>query len=84
MHLSTYTGPTTGVAVVALLLNILIWPGLGSLVGGRNAGWAQGFIFLAGIPLTIILIGIPMLIGAWVWGIVTGVDLINNAQRARI
>lgn len=76
--------PTQGIAVVALLLNIFLWPGLGSIIAGRSEGWGQGFLFLFGIPLTLLLIGIPMLIGAWIWGIVTGVDLINEAGRAQV
>lgn len=70
---------TQGTAIAGLLLNILLWPGLGSLVAGRNVGWAQGFLFLAGIPLSLVLIGIPLLIGAWVWSLVTGIQLVQEA-----
>ncbi len=69
-----------GTAILALILNIIIWPGLGSLVVGEKVGWAQGFLFLAGIPLSIVIIGIPMLIGAWIWGIVTGAQLLSRAS----
>jgi len=71
---------TQGIAIVALILNILIWPGLGSLVAGRQVGWAQGFLFLFGIPLSIILIGIPMLIGAWIWALMTGIQLVQASS----
>lgn len=71
-----------GAAVAALLLNILLWPGLGTLVAGDKKGWAQGFLFLAGgiLTLTVIgaILGIPMMIAAWVWGIVSGVNLLNG------
>lgn len=67
-----------GMAIAALLLNILVWPGLGSLVAGKSIGWAQGFLFLGGLILSLILIGIPMLIGAWIWGLVTGIQLIQR------
>lgn len=74
---------TQGMAIAALVLNILIWPGLGSLVAGRQVGWAQGFLALGGLILllTIILffVGIPMMIAAWIWGLVTGIQLIQEA-----
>jgi hypothetical protein len=82
--------PSQGVAITALVLNIIIWPGLGSLIGGDKNGWAQGFLFLLGFALIFTIIGIviaiPLMIGMWVWGIVSGVKLIekaNAAERAR-
>jgi hypothetical protein len=75
--------PSQGIAIVGLVLNILVWPGLGSLVGGRSEGWAQGFLFLLGLLLTMTLIlalvGIPLMIGMWVWAIVTGINLVKAA-----
>ena len=82
-------GPSQAIAIVALLLNIVVWPGLGSLVGGRiGEGLAQGLLFLLGVFLffTIILIPVSILLwlGMWIWGIVTGVQLLQraNAQPA--
>ena len=70
-------------AIVALILNILIWPGLGSLVGGEQVGWAQGFLALFAVLLIVTIIGmvvgIPLWVGMWAWGIVTGVQLIQRA-----
>lgn len=67
-------------AILCLILNIILLPGLGSLIGKRKKeGTWQLVIFLLGIPLILILIGIPMIIGAWIWGIVTGVDLLEEA-----
>ena len=70
-------------AILALVLNIIVWPGLGSLIAGENVGWTQGLLNLLGLVLifTIIgmIIGIPLMIAMWVWGIVTGVQLINRA-----
>lgn len=75
---------TQGMAIAALLLNILVWPGLGSLVAGRQVGWAQGFLQLGGIILlfTIILffIAIPMMLAAWIWGLVTGIQLLQESS----
>lgn len=67
-------------AIVCLLLNILILPGLGSLIGSKTKeGIIQLVLFFVGVLLTLILIGIPIVIAAWVWGIVTGVQLINES-----
>ncbi|MGB0652592.1 MAG: hypothetical protein ACPGQL_05280 [Thermoplasmatota archaeon] len=77
-----------GIAIVALILNIMVWPGLGSLIAGEQIGWAQGFLYLLGLFLTIFgwilfivggFIGIALLIGVWIWGIVTGIDLIRRS-----
>jgi len=68
-------------AIVALILNILIIPGLGSLIGGRTrAGVWQLVLAVVGFILSFILIGVPILIAAWIWGIVTGIRLIQEAQ----
>jgi TM2 domain-containing membrane protein YozV len=68
-------------AIVCLILNILILPGLGSLIGRKKKqGIWQLVLFLVGIPLVLVLVGIPMMIAAWVWGIVTGVELLDNSK----
>jgi len=73
--------PSQGIALAALLLNILIMPGLGTLVGGRiSTGITQLVLFIIGIPLSIIIIGIPLIIGVWIWGLVTGIQLIKEAE----
>lgn len=69
------------IAIVALILNVAIVPGLGSLIGRRiKAGIWQLVLVLLGIPLSIFIIGIPMVIAGYIWGIVTGVRLIQEAQ----
>jgi TM2 domain-containing membrane protein YozV len=80
---------SSGMAVAALLLNVLLWPGLGSLVAGEPVGWAQGFLNLLGLILVFtiigIFIGVPLMIAMWIWGLVTGIQLVNRAsaqQRA--
>lgn len=70
-------------AIVALLLNILVLPGLGSLIGRKtNEGVWQIVLFVLGIPLAFVIVGIPMLIGAWIWGIVTGVQIVKECERS--
>ncbi len=73
--------PSQGIAIVALILNILVLPGLGSIIGGRTRdGIIQLVLFLVGIPLSLILVGIPLVIAMWIWGIVTGVQLVKEAE----
>ena len=72
---------TSGQAAVSMVLNALVCPGLGSLTGGKTrAGAAQLSLFLLGLPLALIAIGLPMMFAAWVWGIVTSAQLISEAR----
>jgi hypothetical protein len=79
--------PSQGIAIVGLILNIAVWPGLGSLIAGRSEGWAQGFLTLLGVILTVTvilsLVGIPLMIGMWIWGIVSGVRAIQDSSQVR-
>ena len=63
---------------VSVLLSIFI-PGLGSMVNG-NAGTGVAILVLniIGWILAIVLIGIPLAIGTWIWGLV---DAYKSAQR---
>ena len=80
-----------GLAIVALIINIVLMPGLGSLIGGktREGVWQLVLLWggiILGILLTITIIGaiigIPLIIigplAAWVWGIVTGVEIVQE------
>jgi TM2 domain-containing membrane protein YozV len=74
-------GPSQGIAIVALLLNILVLPGLGTLIAGRTTpGVIQLVLFLIGIPLSLVLIGIPLMIGMWIWALVTGIQIVQEAS----
>ena len=77
--------PSQGIAIVGLLLNILILPGLGSLIGGKTtAGVLQLVLSLIGLGLIFTLIGavvgIPLLIAMWIWALVTGIQLIKESK----
>ncbi len=68
-------------AIVALILNVIILPGLGSLIGGKTKeGIWQLVLFLIGAVLFLFYVGIPILIAAYVWGIVTGIKLIQESE----
>ena len=75
---------TKNLAIAALIINIFI-PGLGSLIAGKTKEglWQLG-LSIGGSILTmtmiLIFVGIPMSIMAWVWGIITGVKLIQRAH----
>lgn len=72
---------SSGQAVASMFLNALVCPGIGSLVGGRTgAGMAQLSLFLLGLPLAFIAVGVPLMLAAWVWGIATGAQLISEAR----
>jgi TM2 domain-containing membrane protein YozV len=62
----------------SVLLSVFI-PGLGSMVNG-NAGTGVTILLLniVGLVLSIVLIGIPLLIGSWIWGVV---DAYRSAQQ---
>jgi len=84
--------PSQGIAIAALILNIIVLPGVGSLVGGRTReGVWQLVLFCLGAFLSVlslfgallfaILIGIPLFIASWIWGLVTGIQLIKDSQK---
>jgi TM2 domain-containing membrane protein YozV len=80
--------PLTGVPVqqviapknpaVSLILSFFI-PGLGTMVNGNvGRGVLILVLYVVGWVLSFLLIGIPLLIGAWIWGLVDGY---TSAQR---
>ena len=82
-----------GLAIACLVINIFI-PGLGSLIGDRTKEGIRQLVLLfgglvLGIMLTITIvgaiIGVPILVlgptVAWIWGIVTGVKLIQKSSK---
>jgi len=74
---------SSGIAILALLLNIFLIPGIGSLIGGKTtAGVWQLILFLLGIPLSFVIIGIPMVAAAWIWGLVTGIQILREADNS--
>jgi TM2 domain-containing membrane protein YozV len=73
--------PDKNMAIVGLILNILILPGLGTIVAGdTKTGVIQLVLFLVSIPLMFVLIGIPMAFAIWIWSIVTGIKMVQAAN----
>ena len=76
--------PTQALAIAAFILNIFILPGLGSMIAGDNrTGLKQMILLLIGVLLTITIIsaiiGIPVIISAWAWSLVTAVKIVKKA-----
>jgi len=63
---------------VSLIVSFFI-PGVGSMINGdAGTGVAILLLYIVGWVLSVFLIGIPLLIGAWIWGMV---DAYQGAQR---
>lgn len=72
---------TKTMAILGLILNLIILPGLGTIVGGETKkGVWQLVLFLIGIPLTFIIIGIPLMIGVWIWALVTSIQQLKDSD----
>jgi TM2 domain-containing membrane protein YozV len=63
---------------VSLLVSFFI-PGVGSMINGdTGTGIAILVLYVLGVVLAFFLIGIPLLLGAWIWGLI---DAYQGAQR---
>ena len=73
---------TKNQGIAALLLNIFILPGLGTVIWGeKKTGWFQLVLALVSIPLMLILVGFLTWFCVWVWGIVSGVQILKSATE---
>ena len=75
------TKTSSVLAISALVLNILL-PGLGSVIGGRIKTGIYQLILIA-IALTTAIFTTPIIPSAiwaiaWIWGIITGIQLIKS------
>ena len=61
------------------LIVSLFLPGVGSMINGDvGTGVAILVLYIVGIALSVVLIGIPLAIGVWIWGLI---DAYQGAQR---
>lgn len=86
--------PSTGRSIAALLLNALVFPGLGSIVGGASIGWTQAsFALLLSLLLIVplqqggeangaTLFLLVASLAVWAWSIATGVKLVREGRTA--
>ena len=67
-----------GFAIGVLVINVLI-PGLGTLLAGKiRTGVWQLILLAVGAILSPFLIGIPLVIAAWIWALVTSAKMLNG------
>jgi len=63
---------------VSLIISLFL-PGVGSMVNGdTQTGVIILVVYLVGIFASFFLIGIPVMLGAWIWGMI---DAYQGAQR---
>ena len=68
-------------AIVGLVVNALFLPGLGSIIGGRTkVGIIQLVLMLVSIPLMVVLIGFVLAPAIWIWALVTGIQMVQEAK----
>jgi hypothetical protein len=78
--------PASATSVNGMVLNVVL-PGLGTLIYGKSkgVGVAQLVLFLVGLMLCLTLIGIliggPMMLGAWIWSIISGVAMLSAGTQ---
>lgn len=69
--------------IVGLVLNILVLPGLGTTINSKFAsGIIQMVMSILGFLLTLTvigaIIGIPLMIAAWIWALISGIKLVSE------
>ncbi len=81
-HISAPIGPK---AMNGLLVNFIL-PGVGSLMNGKSGEGAVQLALLvigAALLVTLHFIGIPILIAAWIWGVVTGIRGLSDRGASK-
>ena len=74
-------------AIVCLLLNVIILPGLGTTIARsvqkkqlKNGIW-QLVLFVVGIPLILVIVGFFMMGAAWIWALVDSIKIVKEASK---
>ena len=71
-------------AIVGLVLNVIILPGLGTLIGGgskyRTQGIWQLIVAIVSIPLMLLVIGFFSWAAMWIWALITGIKMIQESS----
>ncbi len=66
--------PDQSKAILVLILNILI-PGVGTIIYGETQrGVIQLVLLIVGWITTFIIIGIFIILGAWIWALIDGIN----------
>lgn len=79
-----------GLSIIALILNVVFVAGLGTLIAGKSKSGAwQLILFIVGAILVslayaydigVLYIGSPLMLAAWIWGLVSGIKLIQDCR----
>ncbi len=74
---------TKGLAVVALLLNVIVWPGLGTLVARKfSKGVMQMILSLVGFALMYVMPAALLIFGiVWIWALVSGIKIVIESRN---
>jgi len=73
-----------GTALVGLLVNLPL-PGVGSLIARKTRQRILQLVMVGvALPLCFVLLGLPLLFGAWVWALVTGINAVNEAKGSNL
>lgn len=74
---------TKGLAIVALLLNIIIWPGLGTLIARKfSKGVMQMILAFIGFALSYVMnAALLIVVIAWIWALISGIKIIVESRR---
>ncbi|MDO8740594.1 MAG: hypothetical protein Q7J54_03395 [Candidatus Woesearchaeota archaeon] len=74
--------PDKTLAIVGLILNIVILPGLGTIIAGRTkTGVIQLVLYIIGIPLIFAFgLGLVLMVAMWIWALVTGIQILQQAS----
>jgi TM2 domain-containing membrane protein YozV len=68
---------------IALIASFFI-PGLGSMLNDRvGIGITILGVYILGVILSLFLIGVPIALGAWIWGMIDGYQAAQNWNRSR-
>lgn len=77
-------GLSMNMAIAGLLINLIVLPGLGTIVGGqKKQGYWQVALFLVAVALAVSGINFFVVLGVWIWVLVTSIEIINQARRER-
>ncbi len=67
--------------IIGFILNILVFPGAGTFLFGKkyqNQAIGQLVLSIVSIPLIFFVIGIFTWMAAWIWALVTSVQVISK------
>jgi len=68
-------------AILTLIINVLILPGLGTIVAKQyKKGTWQKILSLISLPLMWVIIGFPIFIAVWIWALITSIKIIEKAS----